>query len=86
MEVKYYRVTGRMLLSHDKFPVWWKFSKEVRAIKREHAIEKVLSELGSNHRVKRYHIVIEKVEEIPPEMVKDRNLLAMGQLKKWVKI
>ncbi len=85
-EVKYYRVEGRMLISHDKYPTWWKFSKEVRALKKEHAVEKVLSELGSSHKVKRYHIVIERVEEIPPEQVKDRNLLALEKLRSWVRV
>ncbi len=85
MEVKFYRVTGRMLLAHDRMPYWQKFSKEVRAVKPEDAVEKVLSELGSRHKVKRHHIVIEKVEEIPPEEVRNQYLLQLAQLKRWVK-
>jgi large subunit ribosomal protein LX len=86
VEVKFYRVEGRMLIGHDKMPRWWKFSKEVRAIKPEHAIEKVLSELGSNHKVKRHHIVIERVVELKPEEVTDQQLLALARLKRWVKL
>ncbi len=85
-EVKFFRVEGRMLISHDKMPQWWKFRKEVRALKPEHAIEKVLSELGSNHKVKRSHIVIERVVELKPEEVTDQQLLVLAKLKRWVKL
>ncbi len=85
-EVKFYRVSGKMLIRHDKLPEWQKFSKEVRALKPEHAVEKVLSELGSSHKLKRYHIVIERVEEISIEEVRDRQLQLLAQLRKWVKV
>lgn len=85
-EVKFYSIEGRMLISHDKMPTWQKFRKIVRAIKPEHAIEKVLSELGSNHRVKRYHIVIERVREVKLEEITDTNLIRLAQLKRWVKV
>jgi len=85
-EVKFYRVSGRMLLSHDKMPFWQKFSIEVRALKPEHAVEKVLSELGSRHKLKRYHIVIERVEEISEDEVTRLELLQLAKLKRWVKI
>jgi len=85
-EVKFYSIEGRMLISHDKMPTWQKFRKIVRAVKPEHAIEKVLSELGSNHRVKRYHIVIERVREVKLEEINDTNLIRLAQLKRWVKV
>ena len=85
-EVKFFLVEGRMLISHDKMPQWWKFRKEGRALKPEHAIEKVLSELGSNHKVKRHHIVIERVVELKPEEVTNQQLLALARLKRWVKL
>lgn len=84
-DVKVFRVSGKMLLSHDKFPEWRKFSVHVRALKPEHAIEKVYSDLGSRHKLKRYHIRIEKVEEIPLEEVEDLNILRLAELEKWVK-
>ena len=34
-EVKIFRITGRMLVSHDRFPTWQKFTKEVRALTKE---------------------------------------------------
>jgi len=85
-EVKFYSIEGRMLISHDKMPTWQKFRKIVRAIKPEHAIEKVLSELGSNHRVKRYHIIIERVREVKLEEITDTNLIRLARLKRWVKV
>ncbi len=45
------------------------FKKEVVAIKPEHAVEKVYAELGSKHRVKRFHIIIVSVEEVPPQEI-----------------
>ena len=85
-EVKFYLVEGRMLIRPHKMPEWWRFRKYVRALKPEHAVEKVLSELGSNHKVKRYHIVVERVVEVPLEEVPDRNLVALANLKGWVKV
>ena len=85
MEVKTYRITGRMLLSHDKFPEWRKFKIYIRAVKKEHAIEKVYSDLGSRHKLKRYHIKIEKVEEVPLEEVEDLTILRLVELTKWVR-
>jgi len=48
-----------------------RFVKEVRALKKEHAIEYVLSKIGSDHRVKRRAIKISNVTEISPEEVED---------------
>ncbi|MGQ9539192.1 MAG: 50S ribosomal protein L18Ae [Candidatus Bathycorpusculaceae bacterium] len=47
------------------------FRKEVIAVKPEHAVEKVYTELGSRHRVKRFHIKISKVEEVAPQDIED---------------
>ena len=53
-------LTGRMLISHDKLPEWRIFRLELRGIKLEDVIEKVYSELGSRHKLRRKHIKIEK--------------------------
>lgn len=58
-----YRVTGRFRMGRDYQP----FAKEVEAAKREAAGERVLSILGSKHRVKRREIVIVNVEEVKQE-------------------
>jgi large subunit ribosomal protein LX len=76
-EVKIFRVTGKI----DK-PNWkTNFSKEVRALKPEHAVEKIYKELGSKHRAKRFQIKILKVEEITLEEVTDLTIkrLAAGK-------
>ncbi|MEB3780500.1 MAG: 50S ribosomal protein L18a [Desulfurococcales archaeon] len=85
-EVKIYRISGVMMISHDKFPEWRKFSVYVRALKPEHAIEKVYSDLGSRHKLKRYHIKIEKVEEVPLDEVEDLTIIRLSELTKWVKV
>jgi large subunit ribosomal protein LX len=75
--MKIFRVTGEIHKPNLKTS----FKKEVIALKPEHAIEKVYTELGSKHRVKRFHIRITSVEEIQPEDVKDPVLkkLATGE-------
>ncbi len=62
-EVKNFRIEGKMLVAGK----WQKFKVEVRALRAEHALEKVYSDLGSRHKLKRSHIRIEKIVEIPPE-------------------
>lgn len=81
--VKIYRVRGEMLLSHDRIPAWRKFAVEVRALKPEHAVEKVLSELGSRHKLRRKHIRITAVEEISLEEATSRYVRLLAQLKGW---
>lgn len=85
-DVKIYLVEGRMLIRPYKMPEWWPFRKYVRALKPEHAVEKVLSELGSNHGIKRYHIRIERVREVPPEEVPDVHIAELSRLRGWVKV
>ncbi len=84
VNVKIYRVTGRMLISHDRLPTWQKFSIEVRAVKPEDAVEKVLSELGSRHKLRRRHIRIEEIKEISLEEVKTPEIRALAKLERWV--
>jgi len=65
--LKVFRVTGEIQKPNLKTS----FRKEVVALKAEHAVEKVYAELGSRHRVKRFHIKISGVEEIPPEQIEN---------------
>jgi large subunit ribosomal protein LX len=78
-EVKVFRVTGEI----RKPNLETTFKKEVIATKPEHAMEKVYTELGSKHRVKRVHIKIENVKEISPQDIKSPLLrkLIMGEEK-----
>ncbi|RLG61029.1 50S ribosomal protein L18a [Candidatus Geothermarchaeota archaeon] len=85
-EIKIYYVEGKMLIAHDKVPTWQKFGILVRAVKPEHAIEKVLSDLGSRHKLKRRHIKIESIREVKLEEVKDPYIIALSRLERWVKV
>jgi large subunit ribosomal protein LX len=85
-EVKIFRVRGRMLLSHDRYPEWRNFTIYVRALKPEHALERVYSELGSRHKLRRRHIKIEEVNEVPLEEVEDLTIIRLSQLERWVKV
>lgn len=66
-EVKVFRVTGKIKKPNFQTD----FSKEVRALKPEDAVEKIYMLLGSKHRVKRFQMSISKVEEIKPEEIQD---------------
>jgi len=68
-EVKTYRITG--WINKPNFEN--RFRKELRSIKPEDAIEELYKIFGSKHRVKRFQIKIEKVEEVPAEELNDRT-------------
>ena len=65
--MKVFKVTGKILKPNLKTP----FAKEIVAEKPEHAMEKVYAEIGSKHRVKRCHIKITNVEEVPPDQIEN---------------
>ncbi len=62
-EVKTFNVIGKI----EKPNFRTNFRKRMRALTPDDAVEEVYKILGSKHKVKRYHIVIEKVEEAPDE-------------------
>jgi len=84
VEVKVFRVEGEMLISPDHYPRRQKFVIDVRALKPEHAIERVYSELGSRHKLKRSHIKIRNVYEIPLEETKDIQILRLAKLERVI--
>ncbi|TFG32502.1 50S ribosomal protein L18a [Candidatus Thorarchaeota archaeon] len=56
------------------------FTRELLGDKESHVRERILSELGSRHRVKRKEITISEIKEIKPEDVKSlelRNFLGL---------
>jgi len=75
--MKVFRVTGEIQKPNLKTS----FKKEIIAIKPEHAVERVYAELGSKHRVKRVHIKIANVEEIPAQEIENPLLrkLILGE-------
>lgn len=65
--MKLFRVAGEIEKKGLKTP----FVREIVAAKSEHAVERIYAELGSKHRVKRFHVTIMNVEEIPSEEIKN---------------
>jgi len=65
--MKVFRVTGEI----NKPNLKTSFAKEVVVDKPAHAVEKVYAEIGSKHRVKRFHIKILNVEEVPVEEIEN---------------
>ena len=58
-EVKKFRITGEIRKGLSKIP----FSVEFNALKKEHAIQRLYSEMGSRHRARRFEIKIKDVQE-----------------------
>ncbi len=67
MEVKIFRVEGTVTKPGYVMP----FSKDVRALKKDNAVEKIYTDLGSQHKAKRFHIKISSVKEVSLEDTKD---------------
>jgi len=80
VEVKVYRVKGRMRLSDE----WRKFVIEMTSLKPEHVLEEVYSQLGSRHKLRRRHIKIEEIREIKPEDVERDHIRKLLSLDKIV--
>jgi large subunit ribosomal protein LX len=68
--MKVFKVTGEINKPKLNTP----FAKEVIADKKEHAVEKIYAEIGSRHRVRRYHIKITSAEEISKEDIQNAIL------------
>ncbi len=65
--MKAFRVSGEI----NKPKLATPFVKEVIADKSEHAVEKVYAEIGSKHRVKRFHITIASVQEMKADEIEN---------------
>lgn len=62
-----FRVTGRFKMGSS----WTRFSKETAAESADDARERVVSTLGSKHRIKRSLVEIDEVEEVQVDDVED---------------
>jgi len=58
-EVKKYKITGEIKKGRSKIP----FSVEFSALKKEHAIQRLYSEMGSRHRARQFEIKIKDIQE-----------------------
>ncbi|MEE8358416.1 MAG: 50S ribosomal protein L18Ae [Candidatus Hydrothermarchaeales archaeon] len=63
METKIFRISGKFRMG-EELQI---FTKEFRAVSKESGIEKLYTDLGSKHKVKRNRIIIDKIKEITPE-------------------
>jgi len=59
--VKTFRVKGKWRTQEGE---WHFFTSELQALAKEHALERVYSEVGSRHRVKRNLIHILEITEV----------------------
>jgi large subunit ribosomal protein LX len=67
VEMKAYRVKGEFLMKN----VWQPFSKEVVGENEEVVREKILSIIGSRHKVKRRFIKIAEIKELQKDEIED---------------
>lgn len=65
--MKVYRVTGKFWMGHIQTP----FTLETIGVDEAAARDRVLSSIGSKHRVDRHHIDIANVQEIRPDEITD---------------
>ena len=71
--MKAFKVTGEINKPRLSTP----FVRELIADKSEHAVEKVYAEIGSRHRVKRYHIKISSSKEVTADEIENPVLKKM---------
>lgn len=71
--IKIFRVKGWFKQGYERQT----FTRELPALSEKQALERIYSEVGSKHKVKRNLINIEEVTEIKPEEVKDPRVAAM---------
>lgn len=58
-QVKTFKIKGEIRKRGEKLP----FHKEIRAVKKEDALQTLYSDLGSRHKARRFMITISSVEE-----------------------
>jgi large subunit ribosomal protein LX len=66
--MKAFKVTGQI----NKPELSTSFAREVLADKSTHAVEKVYADIGSRHRVRRYHIKIINTTELKADEIEDQ--------------
>src|SRR5439155_12673167 len=59
-EVKLYKITGDLRKRGEKLH----FTKQIRALKKEHALQSLYADMGSRHKARKFDITIKTVEEI----------------------
>lgn len=59
-EVKTYKITGNLRKRGEKLH----FTREIRALKKEHALQTLYADMGSRHKARKFDIAIKTIEEI----------------------
>ncbi len=67
MKTKIFRIQGKFMMGNSFKP----FTKELKAINEDDIREKIYSDFGSKHGIKRSKIVIEEIKEISEDEVLD---------------
>lgn len=68
--MKAFRVKGKFIMGKSIMSKnWQRFTKEVASLNKEEAKERIYSDLGSKHRVKRRSIKVEEIEEIAEDEI-----------------
>ncbi|MGF7118518.1 50S ribosomal protein L18Ae [Methanobacterium oryzae] len=67
MKTKIFRIQGKFMMGNKFKP----FTKELKAINEDDIHEKIYSDFGSKHGIKRTKIVIEEIKEISIDEVQD---------------
>ena len=61
-EVKLYKITGDLRKRGDKLH----FTKQIKALKKEHALQTLYADMGSRHKARKFDITFKTIEEITP--------------------
>jgi large subunit ribosomal protein LX len=69
--MKAYEIKGQFRISVRK---WQPFSMEVASADEAAAVEKIMSLIGSRHRVKRQFVKIEEINSVKTEDLKDHRV------------
>lgn len=67
MQTKIYRVKGKFVMGNGIQA----FTKELKSINEDNVYEKIYSEFGSKHNIKRNKINVEEIKEISADEVID---------------
>lgn len=73
MKTKIFRIQGKFMMGNKYKP----FTKELKAINKEDIHEKIYSDFGSKHGIKRNKIIIEEIKEITEDEVLDPIVKAL---------
>ncbi|MGZ7108390.1 MAG: 50S ribosomal protein L18Ae [Methanobacterium sp.] len=73
MKTKIFGIQGKFMMGKSYKP----FTKELKAIDEKDIHEKIYSDFGSKHGIKRTKIIIEKIKVISKDEVKDPIVKAL---------